>query len=162
APEFALKGDADVRSAEVLFKLAQKHYVEPRYLPLSGKHGKQGGIWLSAADFCNGQVRFEAVRDSWLPHTRIDRQEAHKGFFLTFGGIVGLLQSKDAMPAFVAEVAESFGVDIEGDIFEPTTLLCRQRMDQITQLAESYEPVAQQMMAVNTQMAQAGIPQLDP
>ena len=48
APEYALKGDADVRSMSVLFELAKKHYVEPRYLPLSGKRGKQDGVWLSA------------------------------------------------------------------------------------------------------------------
>ena len=62
----------------VLFELAKKHYVEPRYLPLSGKRGKQDGVWLSAADFANGQVRWEAVRDSWLPATRYDKQQAIK------------------------------------------------------------------------------------
>jgi hypothetical protein len=162
APEFALKGDADVRSANVLFELAKKHYVEPRFLPTSGRRGKQGGIWLSAADFKNGQVRFEAVRDSWLPNTRMDKQEAIKGLLLTFGGMAGLMQAKDAMPAFVAEVAESFGVDIEGDIFEPTTLLCRQRMDQITDLAALYEPVAMQAAAVNAEMVSQGMVNLDP
>lgn len=158
APEFALKGDADVRSAYVLFELAKKYYVDPRYLPTSGKRGKQGGIWLSSADFCNGQVRFEAVRDTWMPNTRMDKQEAIKGLLLTFGGMPGLMQAKDAMPAFVTEIAESFGVDIEGDIFEPTTILCRQRMDQISQLAEMYQPIAMQMTA----MAAQGISQIDP
>lgn len=158
APEFALKGDADVRSAYVLFELSKKHYVEPRFLPISGKRGKQGGMWLSAADLRNGQVRFEAVRDTWMPNTRMDKQEAIKGLLLTFGGMLGLMQAKDAMPAFVAEVAESFGVDIEGDIYEPATLLFRQRMDQISELAEMYEPIAMQM----AEMAAQGYGEIDP
>jgi hypothetical protein len=145
APEFALKGDADVRSAYVLFELAKKHFVEPRYLPLSGKRGKPGGVWLSAADLANGQVRFEAVRDSWMPNTRMDKQEAIKGLLLMFGGVPGLVQAQESMPAFVDEAAEAFGVDIAGDIFEPTAILCRQRLDQIQEMAPQYEPLVEQM-----------------
>lgn len=146
APEFALKGDADVRSAYVLFDLSKKHFIEPRYLPLTGKRGKQGGVWLSAADFANGQVKFEAVRDSWLPNTKADKQESIKGLLLIFGGIPGLIQAMDVMPDFVDEVAEAFSVDIAGDIFEPTALLCRQRVDQIQELAQMYAPVVEQAM----------------
>lgn len=149
APEFALKGDADKRSALILFELAKKHFVEPRYLPISGKRGKQDGIWLSAADFANGQVRFEAVADSWMPNTKLDKQESIQKLLLMFGGILGLMQAQAAMPDFVAEVAESFNLDIAGDIFEPTTLLCRQRVDQITELAASYAPLLEQMEAMN-------------
>lgn len=158
APEFALKGDADVRSAYVLFELAKKHYVEPRYLPLTGKRGKPGGVWLSAADLANGQVRFEAVRDSWLPNTRLDKQEAIKGLLLMFGGVVGLIQAMNEMPAFVDEIAEAFGVDIAGDIFEPTAILCRQRLDQITEMAPQYAPLIEQVMA----LTQMGSFQIDP
>lgn len=145
APEFALKGDADVRSCYVLFDLAKKHQVEPRYLPNTGKHGKQGGIWLSAADFANGQVRFEAVRDSWMPNTRGDKQEAIKGLLLMFGGIQGLLGAMQAMPEFVEQCAEAFQIDIQGDLFEPTALLCRQRVDQIFDLAPQYAPMLEEM-----------------
>ncbi len=145
APEFSLKGDADKRSAELLFGLAQKHYVEPRYLPNRGKRGKQGGIWLSAADFANGQVRFEAVGDSWMPNTRGDKQEAIKSLLLVFGGIQGLLIAMQEMPEFVEQTAEAFQVDIQGDLFEPTMLLCRQRVDQIQELAPGYLPLLEEM-----------------
>lgn len=145
APEFSLKGDADKRSAELLFGLAQKHYVEPRYLPNRGKRGKQGGIWLSAADFANGQVRFEAVGDSWMPNTRGDKQEAIKSLLLVFGGIQGLLVAMQEMPEFVEQTAEAFQVDIQGDLFEPTMLLCRQRVDQIQELAPDYLPLLEEM-----------------
>lgn len=145
APEFSLKGDADVRFAYVLFDLAKKHYVEPRYLPTQGKRGKQGGIWLSAADFANGQVRFEAVRDSWMPNTRGDKQEAIKGLLLMFGGIEGLLVAMQAAPEFVEQATEAFQIDIQGDLFEPTALLCRQRVDQIQELAPGYAPLLEEM-----------------
>jgi hypothetical protein len=145
APEYALKGDADERSAYVLFELAKKHYVEPRFLPNRGKRGKQGGIWLSAADFANGQVRFEAVHDSWMPNTRADKQESIKGMLLMFGGIQGLLAAMEAAPEFVDQCAEAFQIDIQGDLFEPTALLCRQRVDQVQELAPDYAPLLEQM-----------------
>jgi hypothetical protein len=145
APEYALIGDADERSAAVLFELAKKHYVEPRFLPNRGKRGKQGGIWLSAADFSNGQVRFEAVRDSWMPNTRADKREAIKGLLLMFGGIQGLLAAMQTMPEFVDQCAEAFQIDIQGDLFEPTVLLCQQRVDQIKELAPQYLPMLEEM-----------------
>lgn len=145
APEFSLKGDADVRSAYVLFELSKKHYVEPRYLPNRGRRGKQGGIWLSGADFANGQVRFEAVRDSWMPNTRGDKQEAIKGLLLMFGGVQGLLVAMQEMPEFVEQIAEAFQIDIQGDLFEPTALLCRQRVDQIQERAPQYLPLLEEM-----------------
>lgn len=164
APEFALKGDADVRSAYVLLELAKTHYVEPRYLPLNGKRGKQDGAWLSGADLANGQVRLEAVRDTWMPSTRLDKQESIGKLLLTFGGVQGLMMAQQAMPDFVNEVAEAFGVDISGDIFEPTALLCRQRVDQLQKMAPQYEQIAQQlqmMQAMMPPMAMQPAPQQD-
>lgn len=162
APEFALKGDADVRSAYLLLALARKYFVEPRYLPLTGKRGKQDGVWLSAADIANGQVRFEAVKDSWLPNTRLDKQESIQKLLLMFGGIQGLMMAQSAMPDFVADIAEAFNVDIVGDIFEPTSLLCRQRVDQIIQIAPQYGQIAQQAQMMQMAATQMGMPMADP
>lgn len=162
SPEFALKGDADVRSAYLLLDLAKKYFVEPRYLPLTGKRGKQDGVWLSAADIANGQVRFEAVKDSWLPNTRLDKQESIQKLLLMFGGIQGLMIAQQAMPDFVADIAEAFNVDIVGDIFEPTSLLCRQRVDQIMQIAPQYGQIAAQAQMMQEQAAMMGMPMVDP
>lgn len=145
APEFALKGDADQRSAYVLYELAKKYYVDPRYIPLSGKRGKQDGIWLSQADFADGQVKFQAVRDSWIPNSRFDKQEAIKALLLIFGGIEGLMMAQQTMPDFVDEVAEAFNVDIAGDMFEPTALICRQRVDQIKDMAPQFAQILPQI-----------------
>lgn len=159
APEFALKGDADVRSMYLVFDLAKVHFVEPRYLPLSGKRGKQDGVWLSAADFQNGQIRFEAVKDSWMPSTKLEKQEAIQKLLLAFGGMEGLMMALGAMPDFVDEMADACGVDIAGDLFEPTTLLARQRIDQIKELGAQYAPIAQQVMEMNAMQPMA---EMDP
>lgn len=149
APEYALKGDADTRSAYVLFELSKKYFIEPRYLPLNGKHGKQGGIWLSAADLKNGQVRFKAVKDSWMPNTKMDKQEAISKLLLQFGGPQGLMMAMQAMPDFVDQCAEAFGIDIEGDIFEPTIVLERQRIDQLVEMAPQYAQLVEQQAMMN-------------
>jgi hypothetical protein len=165
APEFALKGDADQRSAYVLFELAKRHYVEPRYIPLSGKRGKQDGIWLSQADFGDGQVKFQALRDSWIPNSRFDKQEAIKALLLIFGGIEGLMMAQQTMPDFVDEVAEAFNVDIAGDMFEPTALICRQRVDQIKDMAPQYAqllPQMQMMAEMQEMETQAAVASLSP
>lgn len=146
APEFALKGDADVRSMELVFNLAKRHYVEPRYLSISGKWGKQDGVWLSAMDFSSGQIRFEAVKDSWMPSTKLDKQEAIKGLLMAFGGPQGLMMAQGAMPEVVHEVSEAFGVDVIGEMFEPTEVLAQQRLDQIQEIAAQYAPIAAQAM----------------
>ncbi len=159
APEFALKGDADKRSACLLFELAKKHYLDPRFTPLKGKRGRQDGVWLSAADFSNGQVKWEAVVDSWIPNTKANKQESISKLLMTFGGVEGLAMAQQAMPEFVDDIAEAFGVEIAGDQFEPTALICRQRVDSIKQMAPQmaallpqYQEMAM-MQQAQTQMA---------
>ena len=149
APEFALKGDADVRSMGLIFELAKKHYVDARYFALTGKRGKQDGVWLSAADFSIGQVRWEAVKDSWMPNTKLDKQEANQKFLMMFGGIAGLMQAQQAFPEYVSEVAQALNVEFNADEYEPTAILCRQRIDQILDLAAQYAPLAGQVVAMN-------------
>lgn len=150
-PEYALKGDADVRSMECCFGLAKKFYVEPRYLPLKGKRGKQDGIWLSAADLGNGQIRFEAVKDSYLPNTRADKLEAIKGMFLACGGVQGFMLLVQSKPDAASALAREFGFELE-DLFDNNVdaamLVSRQRVDQILQLAPQYAPHAQQAMTL--------------
>lgn len=158
APQFALKAMCDVESAYIMLELAKAHYVDPRYLPLKGKNGTSDAIWFSAADICNGQIRLEAVPDSWLPRTRFDRQEMLQKLLLMFGGVPGLQQAMMAMPDFVAEVSEAFNVEIAGDVFTPTALLCRERVDQIKQIAPGYAQMFMQMQM----MAQLGAPIIDP
>ena len=159
APEFALKGDADTRSMVLLFDLAKKHYVEPRYLPLSGKRGKQDGIWLSKADFENGQVRWEAVTDTWLPSTKMDKQQAIQGMLLAVGGPLIFMQLLTEKPEIAQQLMEVFGVDADAfdDEYAATSVLCRQRADQVKQLAQQAQPLlmqAQQMAAMYPPMAQ--------
>ena len=159
APEFALKGDADTRSMVLLFDLAKKHYVEPRYLPLSGKRGKQDGIWLSKADFENGQVRWEAVTDTWLPSTKMDKQQAIQGMLLAVGGPLIFMQLLTEKPEIAQQLMEVFGVDADAfdDEYAATSVLCRQRADQVKQLAQQAQPLlmqAQQMAAMYPPVAQ--------
>jgi hypothetical protein len=49
------------------------------------------------------------------------------------------------MPEFVDQCAEAFQLDIQGDLFEPTAMLCRQRVDQIEEMAPEYQPMLQQL-----------------
>jgi len=148
-PEYALKGDADLRSMKVLFDLAQKHYVEPRYLPLSGKSGKQDGIWLSQADFANGQIRWEVVGETYLPSTRLDKEERFQKLLMAFGGPQGLAMAKQMMPQLVNEMCEVLGIYDLDDEYAATTVLCRQRLDQVKQLAQQAQPVLMQMQQLN-------------
>ena len=154
APEFALKGDADVRSMGVLFELAKKYYVDPRYLPLSGKSGKQDGVWLSVVDFANGQIRWEAVQDTWLPSTRMEKQEAIQNLFLAVGGPLAFMQLMESKPDIAQQLMETYGVDADAfdDVYAATTILCRQRVDQVKELAASSQEIlmqAQQLAQMN-------------
>lgn len=157
APEYALKGDADLRSMKVLFDLAKKHYVEPRYLPLNGKHGKQDGIWLSNADFANGQIRWEVVGQTYMPSTQMDKEERYQKLLLAFGGPQGLMMAKQMMPTLVYEMCDVLGIYDLDDQYAATTVLCRERLDQVKELAQQSQPLlmqAQQMAAMYPPMAQ--------
>lgn len=157
APEYALKGDADVRSMKVLFDLAKKHYVEPRYLPLSGKFGKQDGVWLSNADFANGQIRWEVVGETYMPSTRMDKEERYQKLLMAFGGPQGLMLAKQTMPTLVYEMCDVLGIYDLDDEYAATTVLCRQRLDQVKEFSAQSQSLlmqAQQMAAMYPPMAQ--------
>jgi hypothetical protein len=154
APEFALKGDADLRSMKLLFDLAQRHYVEPRYLPLNGKHGKQDGIWLSAADFGNGQIRWEVVGETYMPSTRGDKEERYTKLLAAFGGPQGLMMAKQMMPTLVYEMCDVLGIYDLDDQYAATTVLCRQRLDQVKELAQQAQPLLMAAQQMQQQMQQ--------
>ena len=64
APEYAPKGDADVRPMSVLFELAKKHYVEPRFTRPCRTSAEARWRLAECGRLCQCQVRWEAVRDS--------------------------------------------------------------------------------------------------
>lgn len=149
SPEFALKGDADVRSAKLMLKLAHDNYDAPRFI--RGKNGKQAGIWFTGAELDEGRVRLQAKRDSWLPNTRLDKQAGIEKVLALTGGIVGLLQLQDAAPDLLAQIEEAYDVTIHGESYTANQILCRQRVEQIKKLAPQFE-----------QMAMSIAPQIDP
>lgn len=151
APEFALKGDADVRSMQVLFDLAKKYYVDAHFFALTGRRGKQDGVWLSKADFENGQVRWEAVTDTWLPSTKLEKQEAIQKMFLAVGGPLAFMQLLQGEPDIAQQLMETFGVEADAfdDTYAATSVLCRQRLDQVKELAAQ----SQQMLAEVQELA---------
>lgn len=157
APEYALKGDADLRSMSVLFELAKKHYVEPRYMPLTGKNGKQDGEWLSAADLENGQIRWEVVGESYLPSTQLDKEERFQKLLMAFGGMQGLMMAKAQMPSLVYEMTKILGIyDLDlDDEYAATTVLCRERLDEVKEAAQSAQGILMQM-----QQLAASVPEM--
>ncbi|MCI0748155.1 MAG: hypothetical protein L0Y58_22340, partial [Verrucomicrobia subdivision 3 bacterium] len=149
SPEFALKGDADVRSARLMLALAKAHYDAPRFI--RGKNGRAAGTWFSSAELDEGKVKLQAKRDSWLPNTRLDKQAGIEKVLTLTGGIMGLLQLQDAAPDLLAQIEEAYDVTIHGEAYTANQILCRQRIEQIKKLAPQFE-----------QMAASIAPQVDP
>lgn len=143
APEFALKGDADVRSAKVMLKLAKRYYDAPRFVANAGKYGKQGGQWFSAIDLDEGKIRLQAKKDSWLPNSRLQKQEGIEKVLTLAGGIPGLLQLQEMAPDLLEQIEEAYDITIRGDSFNANALLCRQRIDQLKKLVPQFEQMAQ-------------------
>lgn len=146
APEFALKGDADVRSAYVMLRLMKKNYKEPRLVMNTGKYGRVGAQWFSAMDMDLSKIRLQAKRDSWLPNTRMDKQEGIEKVLTLTGGIVGLLQLQEAAPDLLEQIEEAYDVTIHGQTYEANEILARQRINQIKQLAPQFEQMTAGMM----------------
>lgn len=142
SPEFALKGDADVRSADVMIKLAKKHMPEERFLAIGGKWGRYETMKFSSADLDSGVFRLEAKRDSWLPNTRASKQEGIEKVLMLAGGVQGLVEMQNAAPDLLDQLEEAYDVTIHGDTYSANVILCRQRIDQIKQQAPMFEQMA--------------------
>lgn len=142
SPEFALKGDADVRSAYILVELAKKHMPEERFYALQGKWGHYDTIQFSGADLEAGEIRLQAKRDSWLPNTRFAKQESIEKVLQITGGIQGLMLLQDAAPDLLDQLEEAYDVTIHGDTYSANVILCRQRIDQIKQQLPMFEQMA--------------------
>jgi hypothetical protein len=142
APEFALKGDADLRSAYLIIELARKHMPEQRFLSVAGKWGQYDVIQFSGADLNSGQFRLEAKRDSWLPNTRFNKQEGIEKVLTLTGGIQGLIELQNAAPDLLDQIEEAYDVTIHGDTYSANVILCRERIDQIKQQAPMFEQMA--------------------
>jgi len=146
-PEFALKGDADVRSGYIMIELARKHMPEDRFLTVAGKWGRYDVMQFCGADLDAGVFRLEAKRDSWQPNTRMQKQQGIEKVLTLAGGVIGLLELQQSAPDLLDQIEEAYDVTIHGDTYSANVVLCRQRLDQIKQNAPMFEQMAAEAMA---------------
>ena len=135
-PIFMIKADARRRGAEITINLFRQHFPMKRYFDLGGKFGQQQGIELSAADV-KADLVFEVVRNSEMPKGPYQRQKNLMQFFNVVKGGDGYALMKQADPALANELKQVFDVDLPTDDFDAVAELCRKRLNQMTQAAQS-------------------------
>lgn len=144
APQLSLKAEVDRRGAEIILKLFMANCFDEVYISLSGKRGKQDGIWLSAADI-QTELFAEVVPESWLPQTNLERRNRLKGLLADVGGLPGLKMAMDAMPAMVERLAETYDVDLGAEDYTAAAETARQRIDQMAQAIPMLQTAIAQM-----------------
>lgn len=133
-PPLQVKGEVRKRIAEIVLDLYRTHFPTERYFPGKGKHSRQGGKFLSAANLTT-DVRLEVVRDSELPRNDFIKREDYTAFFQMVGGGAGYVQLREMDPEFTAEMERTFGIDIKGESYDHIASLCTQRIDQMKPMA---------------------------
>jgi len=92
-----------------------------------------------------GKVRLYAKKDSWLPNSRLNKQEGIEKVLTLTGGIQGLMQLQEMAPDLLEQIEEAYDVTVRGDTFSANALLCRQRIDQLKKIAPQFEQMGAQI-----------------
>lgn len=129
-PIFKIKADARRRGAELTIKLFRKHFPLPRYFDLGGRHGRQQGIELSAADV-DCDLVFEIARNSEMPKGPFQRQKNRAQFMNAMGGGAGLAALQETAPDTVAAMQRDYDVDMDIDTSDAVNDLCLKRLHQM-------------------------------
>lgn len=129
-PQLALKADVDRRGAEIILQLFKTYCIDEVWITLSGKRGKQDGMWLKAADIAT-DLYAEVVPDSYLPQTNLERRQRWDAFLQRVGGLPGLKAALQEFPEQVEQLAEIFDVDLASADYTAAAELCRLRIEQM-------------------------------
>lgn len=146
-PQLALKADVDRRGAEIILNLFKLYCIDEVWVTLSGKRGKQDGMWLKAADIC-ADLYAEVVPDSYLPQTNLERRQRWDAFLQRVGGLPGLKAALQEFPEQVEQLAEIFDVDLASADYTAAAELCRLRIEQMKQALPMLQVMAAQMPPV--------------
>lgn len=147
APQLSLKAEVDRRGAEIVLRLFMRYCFDEVYISLSGKRGKQDGVWLSSADI-ETELFAEVVPESYLPQTNLERRTRLKGLLADVGGLPGLKMAMDAMPSFVEKLAETYDVDLGAEDYTAAAETARRRIDQMGQAIPMLQMAMMQMPPV--------------
>lgn len=151
APQLALKAEMDRMGADIVLKLFKNHCFDERYLSISGKRGKQQGMWLKAADI-GTDIMTEVVPESFLPQTSFERRDRLKSFLMDVGGPLGVKQMQSEMPEFLEQLTETYDVDLGGEDYSVAAEVSKQRIEQMREALPTLQVMMQGMPT--TQMAQ--------
>jgi hypothetical protein len=130
APQLALKAEVDRRGAEIVLELFRKYCIDEVYISLSGKRGRQDGVWLSAADL-QTDLFAEVVPESYLPQTNLERRQRFKGLLADVGGLAGLKMAMAEAPALLEKLAETYDVDLGAEDYTAAAETARERIEQM-------------------------------
>lgn len=132
APVLGIKAEVRVRAAEMIVEQGKQYFPLGRYFPMSGKYGRQRGVWLKAADL-EGELLFDHEQDSEMPKNRFTKREDAIAFFGLFGGFLGYLQALAQDPMMVTELAQLWNVRVESRDYDVVGQRCQTRVEQMMQ-----------------------------
>lgn len=131
------------RWAEQVLALAQKYFVYPRSIPVKSDHGQLEIQWFSAADIDQDLV-VSYAENSIMPRSEIERRndlvEA-----MSIGNLALGLWNPQIPPELRRVLADVFNVPYQSDTSAQIDRQFKMRLDQITQLVESVQQMAQQI-----------------
>lgn len=125
--QLAQRAYVDARTAELALKLFRKYCWDERWVQLKGDYGDLDGEYFTAADI-DFDFRVEPVLDSWLPRTKLEKQENLEKALMVLGSAGGFAM---APPELVAEIADVYGVNFGDEKFSQSVRVARARINQM-------------------------------
>lgn len=137
--QLAQRAYLDAKTSKLVLKLFRKFCWDERWVYLKGKEGDFEGEYLSAADV-DYEFEVEPVIDSWLPRTKMEKQQNLEKAIAVIAQAGGLAM---APPELIAEIADTYGVDFGDERFHQAIRMARHRIDQMTETLPGILPFLQ-------------------
>lgn len=137
--QLAQRAYLDAKTSKLVLKLFRKFCWDERWVYLKGKEGDFEGEYLSAADI-DYEFEVEPVIDSWLPRTKMEKQQnlAKALEILQLAGGFAM-----APPELIAEIADTYSVDFGDARFHQSVRMARHRIDQMAEALPGLLPLLQ-------------------
>jgi len=137
--QLAQRAYLDAKTSKLVLKLFRKFCWDERWVYLKGKEGDFEGEYLSAADV-DYEFDVEPVIDSWLPRTKMEKQQNLVKAIEVIQQAGGFAM---APPELIAEIADTFSVDFGDERFHQAVRMARRRVDQMAEALPGLLPLLQ-------------------
>jgi hypothetical protein len=142
------------QAAGHIIDLVREHMKLEKWMAVTDdRHGKTRGKMVSGRDIPKEKLHFEAVPDSEIPTNTAEKKFAARELIEKSGGILPLIQARQADPEMTGWVAEQYSLQLPMLDQDEMRIVCLDRVDNIKELAEVFASPQEIIMNLRKKLA---------